>query len=141
MKQYSFLANVYDILNSDYDYNRYADFLDSEIKANEKTRSSLVLDLACGTGKITFALHERGYDMTGIDLSEEMLTIAKDICYDKYINDILWLCQDMTSFELYGTVDEYYDKHYIYRTCGNVFSRALPRLFRVCHRWQRTRYP
>jgi len=105
MKQYSFLANVYDLLNDEYDYNKYADFLDSEIKANEKIKSSLVLDLACGTGKITFAMRQRGYDMTGIDLSEEMLSYAKDICYDKGINDILWLCQDMRDFELYGTVD------------------------------------
>ena len=105
MKQYSFLANVYDLLNSDYDYEKYADFLDGAIRSNEVSKSSLVLDLACGTGKITFALRRRGYDMTGIDLSEEMLSLAKDICYDKEINDILWLCQDMREFELYGTVD------------------------------------
>ncbi len=105
MKQYSFLASVYDLLNDEYDYNKYAELLDGEIRANERVRSSLVLDLACGTGKITFALRERGYDMTGIDLSEEMLSQAKDICYDKGINDILWLCQDMRDFELYGTVD------------------------------------
>ena len=105
MKQYSNLASVYDLLNDEYDYNKYADFLDSEIKANEKVKSSLVLDLACGTGKITFALRELGYDMTGVDLSEEMLSVARDICYEKDINDILWLCQDMREFELYGTVD------------------------------------
>ena len=105
MKQYSNLASVYDLLNDEYDYNKYADFLDSEIKANEKVKSSLVLDLACGTGKITFAMRERGYDMTGVDLSEEMLSVARDICYEKDINDILWLCQDMREFELYGTVD------------------------------------
>ena len=38
-------------------------------------------------------------------LSEEMLSCAKDICYDTGINDILWLCQDMRELELYGTVD------------------------------------
>ena len=105
MKQYSFLASVYDLLNSDYDYDKYADFLDTEIRANEKVKSSLVLDLACGTGKITFALRDLGYNMTGIDLSEEMLSQAIDICYDNNVNDILWLCQDMREFELYGTVD------------------------------------
>ena len=105
MKQYSHLAGVYDLLNCDYDYNKYASFIDSEIKENEMVKSSLILDLGCGTGKITFALRELGYDMTGIDISEEMLSIAKDICYDKEISDILWLCQDMTKFELYGTVD------------------------------------
>jgi SAM-dependent methyltransferase len=105
MKQYSNLASVYDLLNDEYDYNKYADFLDSEIKENERVKSNLALDLACGTGKITFAMRERGYDMTGVDLSEEMLSYARDICYEKEINDILWLCQDMREFELYGTVD------------------------------------
>ena len=79
MEQYSFLAGVYDSLNSDFDYEGYADYIDSEIRKYEKIRSSLVLDLACGTGKITFALRDRGYDMTGVDLSEDMLSVARDI--------------------------------------------------------------
>ncbi|MBQ8392133.1 MAG: class I SAM-dependent methyltransferase [Clostridia bacterium] len=105
MEQYSFLAGVYDSLNSDFDYEGYAEFIDNEIRKYEKIRSSLVLDLACGTGKITFALRDRGYDMTGVDLSEDMLAVARNICYEKNITDILWLCQSMQSFELYGTVD------------------------------------
>lgn len=104
-KQYSYLAGCYDLLNSDFNYEEYARFIDSEIRKSEKLRSSLVLDLGCGTGKITFALRDLGYDMTGVDISEEMLSYAKDICYDEGINDILWLCQDMREFELYGTVD------------------------------------
>ena len=106
MKQYSNLASVYDLLNDEYDYNKYADFLDSEIKANEKVKSSLVLDLACGTGKITFAMRERGYDMTGVDYSVEMLDIARESAQREGVADkMLWLCQDITEFELYGTVD------------------------------------
>ena len=104
-KQYSFLAGVYDSLNSDFDYEAYAKYLDREIRANEKIPSSLVLDLACGTGKITFLLRELGYDMTGVDLSEDMLSVARDICCENNISDILWLCQPMQEFELYGTVD------------------------------------
>lgn len=104
-KQYSSLASVYNGLNSHYDYQKYASFIDSEIKANELTQTRLVLDLACGTGSITFPLRELGYDMTGVDISPTMLSQAQDYCYDNNINDILWLCQDMRSFELYGTVD------------------------------------
>ncbi len=104
-KQYSFLAGVYDSLNSHFDYGAYAKYLDKEIRSAERITSSLVLDLACGTGKITFALRELGYDMTGIDLSEDMLAVARDICYENNITDILWLCQPMQEFELYGTVD------------------------------------
>ena len=103
-KQYSFLAGVYDSLNSDFDYDAYAKYLDREIRDNEKIRSSLVLDLACGTGKITFALRDMGYDMTGVDLSEDMLSVARDICYESNISDILWLCHSKT-YILPGTED------------------------------------
>ena len=104
-KQYSSLAGVYDILNADYDYSAYAKFIHEQIKKNEKTPTSLVLDLACGTGRITFELNKFGYDMTGVDLSANMLSQARDFAYKNKIDNILWLCQDMRSFELYGTVD------------------------------------
>lgn len=105
MEQYSSLSYVYDQLNSECDYNRLADFLASIIKEHEKVDSSLVLDLACGTGKLTFLLRELGYDMTGVDLSEGMLSQAHEYAIKNGINDVLFLCQDMREFELYGTVD------------------------------------
>lgn len=105
MEQYSKLAKCYDKLNSSFDYSALASFLANEIKENERVDGSLVLDLACGTGRLTLLLRELGYDMTGIDLSEDMLAVARDACFQKGIDDILWLNQDMTDFELYGTVD------------------------------------
>ena len=105
MEQYSQLYSVYDELNDSYDYDLLANFLKSVIKENEKIDSSLVLDLACGTGKLTFKLRELGYDMTGVDLSSGMLSVAEEYAYSNGISDVLFLCQDMTEFELYGTVD------------------------------------
>ncbi len=105
MEQYSQLYSVYDALNESFDYDNLADFLNNIIKENEKTNTALVLDLACGTGKLTFKLRERGYDMTGIDLSSGMLSMAQEYAINNGINDVLFLCQDMTEFELYGTVD------------------------------------
>ncbi|MBQ7906884.1 MAG: class I SAM-dependent methyltransferase [Clostridia bacterium] len=104
-EQYSGLSSVYDRLNFGCDYGLLAKYLSKQIKENESTETSLVLDLACGTGKLTLLLHKLGYDMTGVDLSENMLAQAKDACYQRGINDVLWLCQDMTELELYGTVD------------------------------------
>lgn len=104
-KQYSSLAGVYDLLNADFDYLSYARFIDSVIKENESTKTALVLDLGCGTGKMTFAMRDLGYDMTGIDLSPDMLSYARDFANEIGACDILWLCQNMTEFELYGTVD------------------------------------
>ena len=63
----------------------------------------LVLDLGCGTGNVTGLLAEKGYDMIGIDNSEEMLEIAMEK-KEKSGFDILYLLQDMREFELYGTV-------------------------------------
>ena len=65
---------------------------------------SLLLDLACGTGKLTGELARRGYDMTGVDLSEEMLGVALDEAQSEGL-DILYLCQDMRKLDLYGSMD------------------------------------
>ena len=62
-----------------------------------------MLDLGCGTGTMTELLAEAGYDMIGIDQSEEMLEEALEK-KEASGHDILYLCQDMREFELYGTV-------------------------------------
>lgn len=101
---YSALSAGYDILNSETDYSAWADYIEAVFKKYGNNIES-VLDLGCGTGAMTFELHGRGYDMTGVDLSIDMLSVARDECYDREIDNILWLLQDMRSFELYGTVN------------------------------------
>ena len=103
--QYTSLAGVYDKLNYGCDYDELAKYVEGEIRRYESTKTELVLDLACGTGKLTLLLRDLGFDMTGIDLSDDMLSVAREECYKRGISDVLWLCQDMTDFELYGTVD------------------------------------
>ncbi|MBQ8254575.1 MAG: class I SAM-dependent methyltransferase [Clostridia bacterium] len=98
---YSAIAECYDALNSHIDYKQFASFLNREIRAGGISDGSLVLDLACGTGNITLPLSKLGYDMIGVDLSGEMLNVARN---KKDGDKVLWLCQDMRSFELYGTV-------------------------------------
>ena len=106
--QFSVLAKYYDALNCSADYIEVADYIEEvfEIYRKQKNQKKpeLVLDLACGTGNLTVELDKRGYDMTGADLSADMLSAAasKKSAAGK---NILWLNQDMRSFELYGTVD------------------------------------
>lgn len=102
---YYALALVYDRLNAEIDYGAWAEYIDNKIKRHSKIETSLVLDLCCGTGTMTLELDKRGYDMTGVDLSPEMLDIARGKAQEAgRAENILFLCQDMCAFELYGTV-------------------------------------
>ena len=100
--QFTALAEYYDCLNGA-DYKAYAEYVDKVFKRYGTGENKLVLDLGCGTGSLTLALAELGYDMIGADISPEMLTVAQDRAYDAE-KSILFLMQDMRSFELYGTV-------------------------------------
>ena len=104
---YNLLAPFYDKVNEDVNYSLWADFIEKIIERDyTEGKPSLALDLGCGTGSMTFELARRGYDMTGVDYSVEMLNIASDTAERLGFSDkILWLCQDMCEFELYGTVD------------------------------------
>ncbi len=101
MSQYDAIAHVYDRLNAELDYGAWADFVEANFARHLSARPSLVLDLACGTGSMTHALAARGYDMIGVDRSPEMLSAAYARAGEVMP---LFLCQDMRSFELYGTV-------------------------------------
>ena len=103
---YDLLAPFYDEVNRDINYSSWADFIEKTVERYYDGKPELVLDLGCGTGKMTLELSKRGYDMTGIDISTEMLDVARDVAEQEGLSEkILWLCQDMTEFELYGTVD------------------------------------
>lgn len=89
------------------DYNRISKFIVDNIKKYKKD-SELICDLGCGTGIIAAELANQGYDMIAIDSSEDMLLKAKEHNDTNNIKEILLLCQDITEFELYGTVDVIY---------------------------------
>lgn len=99
---YGDFAKLYEKLQ-DIDYMAFADYIEEIFKANG-IKAELVLDLACGTGTLTAIMAKRGYDMIGVDMSCEMLDIAREKSQNEGL-DVLYLNQDMTEFELYGTVD------------------------------------
>ncbi|MDD6733170.1 MAG: class I SAM-dependent methyltransferase [Lachnospiraceae bacterium] len=100
MEAYTGFAQVYDTFMDNTPYKEWAERIRT-ILAKEGIKEGLVLDLGCGTGSLTTILSDLGYDMIGVDLSPEMLQIAQD---KRKGRDILYLCQDMREFELYGTV-------------------------------------
>lgn len=96
---YESFASVYDIFMEHAPYDRWTKNILSILKRRD-IACGIGLDLGCGTGQITRRLAAAGFDMIGADASPEMLDIARK----KGPDEILYLCQDMRSFELYGTV-------------------------------------
>lgn len=103
MDAYTSFAQVYDLFMDNVPYEAWGEYLDMLFK-EYGIEDGLVLDLGCGTGKLTRFLAEKGYDMIGVDYSFEMLDIAKE----QSDPSILYLLQDMREFELYGTVRAVY---------------------------------
>lgn len=102
MEPYTGLAALYDLFMDNIPYEEWSVYLRS-LLAEYNINTGIILDLGCGTGNMTELLAAAGYDMIGIDNSDEMLNVAMDKAYDKGL-DILYLLQDMREFELYGTV-------------------------------------
>lgn len=131
VEAYSSFARVYDLFMDNVPYEEWCEYIKSLLR-EYGIEDGLVLDLGCGTGKITRLLAAAGYDMIGVDNSEEMLEIAREAEFDMDVeaefadgsddgqedtgevrdeqetsakaNSILYLLQDMREFELYGTV-------------------------------------
>ncbi len=99
---YTGFAAVYDDFMDNVPYEAWCAYLVGLLK-EYGCRDGLVAELGCGTGSLTELLDLAGYDMIGIDNSEEMLGIAMEKQAASG-TDILYLFQDMRAFELYGTV-------------------------------------
>lgn len=115
MEAYTDFASVYDTFMDETPYEEWAEFIHKLIKeygisepaskadSALDSEKNLVLDLGCGTGTLTELLYRKGYDMIGVDYSQEMLNIALSK-KEKSGSDILYLCQDMRELDLFSTV-------------------------------------
>ena len=101
MEAYTEFATVYDTFMDNVPYEAWEKYLVDILKA-EGINDGLLLELGCGTGRMTRLLAAEGYDMIGVDNSEEMLSVARE--YTMENTEILYLLQDMREFELYGTI-------------------------------------
>ena len=101
---YEYLAGCYDRFTADVPYAAWADYLEKHF-ARSKLPIHTVLDLACGTGSLTCELAERGYEMIGADLSEEMLAQAAEKARNISGIPPIFLHQAMEELDLYGTID------------------------------------
>ena len=100
---YSVLAGYYDRLMEDTDYGAWCDFYRACF-AKYGVSVTRILDLACGTGNLTIPLAAAGYEMTGIDLSSEMLALARKKADDAGLQ-ICLSEQNIAGFDAGGTYD------------------------------------
>lgn len=107
---YNEFAYYYDQLMTDVEYDKIGKFIEGVFEKSVKdgfqpegSDSKLLVDLGCGTGSLMVHLIDEGYDVIGIDSSEEMLDCAREKFFENEQMPLL-LCQSATDFELYGTV-------------------------------------
>ncbi|MEE3354928.1 MAG: class I SAM-dependent methyltransferase [Candidatus Weimeria sp.] len=112
MDSYTSFARVYDLFMDQIPYDRWCDQIHRILSPYlQDKEQKILLDLGCGTGQMTRRLYEKGYEMIGVDLSSDMLDIARE---EEMVrleaggasmeDAILYLQQDMRDLELYGTV-------------------------------------
>ncbi|RLQ98154.1 class I SAM-dependent DNA methyltransferase [Falsibacillus albus] len=100
---YSRFAYVYDFLMKDMPYSQWMELV-REKQTQYEVNGDRVLDLGCGTGELSIGLAEMGYDVTGVDLSEDMLMVAKDKAENSNVA-ISFYHQDMSEIEGLGLYD------------------------------------
>ena len=103
MDAYHELAQSYDRLTNDVDYEATVDFY-YEILKREGLRPRTAVDLACGTGSVTAILAKKGLQVTGVDMSEEMLTVAQQKAAE-LDNQPRFVCQPLQELRLPRGVD------------------------------------
>ena len=112
---YTALAAAYDRLTADVGYEKWADYVERQFrKAGRPIRS--VAELGCGTGSLTLLLAQRGYAVTAVDLSPDMLALAEQKCRGLGVR---FLCQDMSRLTLLERTGQ------VWATCGALLSPGI----------------
>ncbi|MGL5693309.1 MAG: class I SAM-dependent DNA methyltransferase, partial [Peptostreptococcaceae bacterium] len=97
MEQYNDFAYIYDELMNDVDYDGWVKYIEEIIK-NEKAEVQNILELACGTGNLTIPLTKKNYDIAGIDISDQMLSVAREKAEKEGVELVL-LQQDIAELD------------------------------------------
>lgn len=103
MPGYGDFAYYYDKLTDNVNYDGLCGFI-SHLLADNGVGEGILLDMACGTGTLSFLLEKKGYDVIGVDASEDMLSVAQEKKIENE-SDIVFLCQKMQQLDLFGTID------------------------------------
>lgn len=103
---YASFASCYDSLTAGVNYPSRASYFSGAIEKHSGVKKGLLLDLCCGTGSLSLELRRLGWDVIGVDISEEMLALAtQKACERPAASRPMFLRQDARFLDLYGTVD------------------------------------
>lgn len=103
MASYGDFAYYYDSLTQNVDYEKRCEYI-SRLLAENGVGEGILLDLACGTGTVSMIMSHLGYDVIGVDASEDMLSVAQEKKMENG-EDIIFLCQKMQNLDLFGTIN------------------------------------
>lgn len=101
--KYTHFAHLYDVFMQDAPYDDWVSFTE-EVCAAHSIEPTSIIDLGCGTGEVALRLADKGYDVTGIDLSADMLTVADQKAKEQTIS-VTWLQQDLRTMEGFSEID------------------------------------
>ena len=104
MEAYTGFAYVYDEYMDNIPYEEWSAYMISLLKENGVKKDDCILELGCGTGTVTRILKKEGFDCFGLDMSEDMLSIASEKTFEEDL-EIIYTCQDMRDFEIPYTAD------------------------------------
>lgn len=98
MNSYGPMAELYDSLMYDVDYNQWAAYLDGLLKKYQAP-GKRVFETACGTGNITLPMKKMGWDIQGSDISMDMLMAAQEKARTRGLK-LEFICQDMEHIQV-----------------------------------------
>lgn len=101
MRIYERLSRVYDLGWGEF-AERYLSLI-AQLLNERDIKQTRILDIACGTGILAIALARQGYFVCGIDISPEMVTIAK--AKSSGMANVSFDVEDMTRFHVRGKFD------------------------------------
>lgn len=99
MDAYTGFAYVYDEYMDNIPYEEWGQYMIALLKENGVHADASVLELGCGTGTVTRMLAKEGYECVGLDMSEDMLSIASEKTFEEG-TQVIYTCQDMRDFEV-----------------------------------------
>lgn len=96
---YEDFAKVYDELMREINYEQWTDYV-YRLLLNAPEKVTSVLEFGCGTGNITCELAKKEFEITAVDLSEEMLTVADEKVDALGLQNVRFFLGNMSSFQI-----------------------------------------